>query len=261
VGHWLLLGGSVLVFAGALQVLWFPERFRFVHAIFLPAPLMVLAALFVPVAFRKWRYAGALLALLAGTYLAIGTVVLLAREAYLPFAHPEWGARYLLLLYPLLVVCALVGIAEAMEGTRTGSGPLARLYPEVLAGVVLALALVGVAFTIGGIAELRVSKQDLAAYQSAAAATGRPVVTDLPWLPSALAPFYASHEVYVVDEEHDLGQWLDEIGDEVQEFVFVGFSGPDLGTLARSNAVEEGVLIQDQGAVRGLLITEMRTAR
>lgn len=261
VGHWLLLGGSVLVFAGALQVLWFPERFRFVHAIFLPAPLMVLAALFLPVAFRRWGYAGALLALLAGIYLAVGTVVLLAREAYLPFAHPEWGARYLLLLYPLLVVCALVGIAEAMEGMRTGIGPVARLYPGVLAVVALALALAGVAFSMSGLAELHVSKQDLAAYQAAAAATGRPVVTDLPWLPSALAPYYATHELYVVDGEHNLGQWLDEVGGEVQEFAFVGFQGPDPGALARSNAVGEGVLVQDQGAVRGLLITEMRTAR
>jgi hypothetical protein len=83
-----------------------------------------------------------------------------------------------------------------------------------------------------GIGELRVSKQDLAAYQAAAAATGRPVVTDLPWLPSALAPYYATHEVYVVDDGHDLGQWLDEAGGEVREFVFVGFSGPDPAALA-----------------------------
>jgi len=81
--------------------------------------------------------------------------------------------------------------------------------------------LCGFALTVRGVGELVRTKRDLAAYQAALATRGGPVVTDLFWLPAALAPYYVSHEVYVTQGRDDLATWVHKIGGQRPDFVYV----------------------------------------
>jgi hypothetical protein len=224
--RWLLLVGAGLVIVATHQILLYPDRYRFIHALFLPAPLMALASLFVLVAFRRRRYDSSLLLLMSVSYLLLGTLMIIARGAYVAYTHPEWGARYLLPLYPLLIVCALLGIDEAIRQIRAARPNDSQRYPIWLLLIAVLMVGLGMAFSWRGVSEIFTSKRDLSAYQTAIIQADRPVVTNLTWLPSALAPYFATHEIYVVSEQQGLEQWLDFAGDRVQSFIYVIAPGP-----------------------------------
>lgn len=256
-GRWLLLVGAGLVIAATHQILFYPDRYRFIHALFLPAPFTALASLFVLVVLRQRRYDSSLLFLMTMSYLLLGTLMIIARGAYVAYTHPEWGARYLLPLYPLLIVCALLGIDEASRRIRA-AGPSASLrYPTWFLLLVVMLVGQGAAFAWRGVSELQQSKQDLSAYQAAISQEARPVVTNLPWLPSALAAYYITHEMYVLNEEHGMNQWLDLANSHVQSFVCIAAPGPPPAALTSWDGGSGRLRVRDSKLVNGFVFWDI----
>src|SRR5262249_51729813 len=113
----------------------------------------------------------------------------------------QWGNRYLLTLYPLGTVLALAGLQQYLRSPR----PPWLKRAVVVAGA--GLLVCGLLLELRGVWMLRESRR-LAATWEAALRGGPPVMTDVWWLPAAMAPLFISHEVQCVRQAGDLEDWF-----------------------------------------------------
>jgi len=237
----------------SLTVLLEPNRYRTLHGFFLPAPqvlfglwgafhltrpnlnphpnpLPVREGVTLPSLWGGLRGGfclnfmasqAQLVSLTTLLYLAFGTIAVMVRQREV-IANLEWGPRYLLTLYPLMVICSTVGWREfvpAMKGWR-------YLY----LGLAIGLTLLGANYQGRGWAEIRAVKGELLPYSQALAAVNQPIVTDIEWLYASLAPTLVEKEVYVLNPPDDLAAWVTLT--ENQPFVFASFFEPSLVTLS-----------------------------
>lgn len=175
------------------------------HGFFPMAPFCLLAPYAFVSAWRRGDPIALRLAAIGLVYLLIGVgavfVILVGQDGQLK-SGIEWGQRYLLTLYPLLTVLALIGVADYEHAER--SRPLTRAV----------LALAAAAVLLGNGFELRAlatADQELRVYATwdKALRRGEPVVTDASWLPATLADLFATQEMYVVESARHLGDWVE----------------------------------------------------
>jgi len=215
---WAIVAGGGLVLVPSLWVVFSPEPYRAVHALILPAPYLILAVALIRPPPAARRPAATLLGLILFLYLALGTALAMTKMV----GGLEWGNRYLLPLTALGAVVAAVGAVT--YGRRDG-----ERRPR-LAVIVVAMAclVTGALYQLRGVRELVITKRALEVCRQEVLETDGPVVTDLYWMPAAIAGTFAARPVFTLGDRDDLGRWVERVGrhfDHVR--LITGDDGPD----------------------------------
>jgi hypothetical protein len=187
-------------------VAFMPLPYRSLHGILLLVPYGALATFALRDAYDHANADLLFLTSGAMTYLALGVLMLLGTRVDAAgnfVAGLEWGQRYLLPLYPLLAILALVGLHRLRRSAEPG------WLRQAISGIVVLMMVIGIDFQIRGVLMLNRDRQNIAGWQRVleTQATG-PVVTNLWWLPASLAYYYSNHEMYLVNPEN-ANAWLD----------------------------------------------------
>jgi hypothetical protein len=179
----MLVCSASLVFTG--------EPYRELHGLFPVAPL----AIVWPLALRHtWRQRDAPL-LLLGT--ATWVYLLFAFAALsLTYIHQglldvgmQWGQRYLLTAYPMLVILSLVALRALWASSRPG-----RLRAAFVTLVALLVA-AGVGLEVRGLRMLYGTRGLMAQWDQAMRSEG-PIVTTVWWIVPAVADLFLTHEMF-----------------------------------------------------------------
>lgn len=230
-----------------------PAAYVSLHGFLPVAPFIVLAGFGVRSAWRERRHAQLAIAAAAAVYLALVCAVIfvfLVSEYGETPVGLEWGSRYLFSLYPLGAVLGLAGLRELRLAITQ---PLLRGMLTALAG---GLLVCGVLLEARGVWTLLQSRQLVTEWQ-AALRDGPPVVTDVWWLPAAMAPLFIAHEVHCV-RQGDLTEFLPAaLRHDVNEFTYASFGRFDAG-----RAQQAGITVQteDSREISGLRLTRVRIA-
>ena len=214
---WFIWGGGLTLGTAALYLLLSPERYRLIHSFFLPSPYLAFLFLIIHYARHKRRFDSTLLASTTILYLIFGTIAVTLRQGG-GITNLEWGTRYLLTLYPLAGICAVIGGWHLYHMINTAWSK------RLLLGLGLLLFGIGIGYEVRGVQEIRMTKQDLLPYATALEVIApRPIVTDLIWLPAVLAPYFVEQEIYILAERKALYTWLEQADGQVNRFIFAGF--------------------------------------
>jgi hypothetical protein len=250
-GRTLVAGGGLLTLVSLWTVVS-PDRFRSVHALVLPAPYAAFAVLLLllprPAVGRSWSIA-------AGT-----TVLVLASSTVLSLpllvGGLEWGNRYQLIAYVLAAAGCTVGMISYAK-----SGEPARPRAAVAAAAGIALA-VGGLYQMRGLRELAVTKADLHAYRHELTAASQPVVTELYWLPSALAETFRRVPMFTLRDAEQLAGWIDAVGTQVPRFLVVTDEPRDTAVDRwRAGAAPHSIELIREQLVAGLVFLEFELDR
>jgi hypothetical protein len=177
-----------LAFVTALcgYVLLQPEMYRSVHGLILICPLIIVASwVFASPAWKQYTRFWVML--------AVGIIVFLVGyilRAWVAAGGLQWGPRYMLAFYPVLIIAVVVGSRE-MLARKVG---ISRL---VLVSVLVFAIMVGVGFEIRGyitmIATMRLYQQSSIALQNMEEEV---IVTDCTWMPMVIPDLYWSGNVF-----------------------------------------------------------------
>lgn len=189
----------------SLVTLLSSQNYRSLHGILLLAPYAAIAVYVLPYAWRHREFQLLFVTLAAFIYLAAGVAMVLATRVNWTGTLTtglEWGPRYLLLLYPIMAILALLAVQIYRESNR----PV--YLKRAAVGIVALMMLVGIQYQVRGLWMLYYNKQTIAGWQNALETRApEPVVTDLWWLPAAVPTYFISHEMYVVHPEN-ASEWL-----------------------------------------------------
>lgn len=192
---------AALTFSALVALL--PAPYMSVHGLLPVAPFVILAAWAVPEAIHGGRFDRLFLAYATGLYAVLGFALLFTFTFDAGGAYRtglEWGNRYLLLLYPLGAVLALAGFQSWRRAAGEKLGAIAT-------AIAVGLVLCGLQMEARGLWVLYRSRALVAEWQ--AALTGEPVVTDVWWLPAAMAPYFADRPMFCVRDRAELAAWMD----------------------------------------------------
>ncbi|HMP75909.1 MAG TPA: hypothetical protein PKE12_06405 [Kiritimatiellia bacterium] len=220
--------GVALLAAVTLWAALRPERYRALHALFIPVPWW---------SFFLWLFRDdnvdywvrGLPRLLVTLIVLFFLAALLTDTTH---GGPEWGTRYLLIFYPLAAVGAAFGFDCAW-----------RRYTHQLARCLLAILIVFSTATAGmitnrGLREIRRTKSDLNLFQIAIKSAGIPVVTDLWWLPAAMPDTFSSLHFSVVTDTSHLLRWYDDCGQNIPVFTYMSYTSVLVHDLLRLRHVD-----------------------
>jgi hypothetical protein len=190
------------VYAGLIAltgwVLFAPQQYRSLHGFVLAAPHVVFAAWLY--ASRRSRRSTPFPALLLGALIAF--IVGLVVRAWLAAGGLQWGPRYMLPLYPLLVSAAVAGLAWAWAGKE------GRLRTGMLA-LYLAAVAIGAGFALRGMVSatqtMRYYRQTEAAMQQEPAGV---YVTRCTWMPMVIPSLYWEGDIFIVQDDAQLADWV-----------------------------------------------------
>lgn len=223
---------SLLLMCGlTLYAVLTTQHYRSLHGFIICIPYSLIAIFGLNEAWKRREYSELLVYLSALLYFFLGvTSILVFRAGKATRSWPglEWGQRYLLTLYPILALLSLLAIKRYWDSQR----------PQIFKLVVIALTvfMMAISFSIQlrGVWMLRQSRQTIAVWSNYLQMQSKdPVVTDAWWLPASLAPFFTTHEMYLVLNADDFSEWLLEVGaDNVTEFTYVSSSPLDLSSLS-----------------------------
>lgn len=196
-GRWVSLLACVGLAAISAYVLVQPYGYRSVHGFLLVAPQVV---------FAIWLYRSRPRGLPAFLALVVLAVSLAYGSAYLArgwlaAGGLQWGPRYLLALYPLTVVAALVGLA--IHWSTFG-----RLFRAAVAATFIVGVVVGVGYEARGAYSLYETVQSFAqARRSIDALPAGPLVTRCTWLDMVIPEVYWSRAIFAVNGQADFEAW------------------------------------------------------
>jgi len=227
-----------------------PGWYRSLHGLIPIAPLMIFAAHGLTLRWSQRRSKLWVLSALSVAYLIAGSIGV--GMVYVD-AHGSmslglaWGQRYQLLLYPLLSVLSLIGVRAYWRSERPA---VLRL---VVVSLVLVLIAIGFKFETRGFEESRRTRASMAAWQDAL--TNSIVVTDVWWLPAALAELYPRQPIFLVDARSEVEEWINlTAGTGVSRFTFASLSPATLRDFGHS---KRAMLLQSRREVSGLYLTEV----
>jgi hypothetical protein len=168
----------------------------------------------------------------------------------------EWGNRYQLIAYALAAAGCAVGMV-----TYAKSGGPRRPRTAVAAAAGIALA-VGGLYQMRGLRELAITKADLHAYRHEVATASRPVVTDLYWLPSALAETFRRMPMFTLRDPDQLADWIDMVGLRAPRFLVVTDELPAAAAGRwRAGAAPHRIVVIREQLVAGLVFLEFELDR
>jgi hypothetical protein len=223
----LLTSGLALVALACLAVLLSPQPYFNLHGFLLAAPFVALAL---------WpdrdEAGGAsppsrLLYAVALSHVGLHALIISAFSGLGPISVHEWGQRYLLPAYPLLVVLALLALSHILGSVRQAKPASAVACATVSA----LLALVGLGFTIRGYAVLSEERAQVTGWLALVRTLPErePLVTDVWWLPLNLAADFYSRPIMLAEGDARLSDWANRMRERgVSQF---GLATDDPSTL------------------------------
>jgi hypothetical protein len=233
----------------ALSLVGSPAPYRSLHGVFPIAPFMIFAGHGVVAVLGRGERSGRMMVAITLAYMITGiaafSLVYIDAGGGLALGL-AWGQRYLLLLYPLLSILSLVGMRAYWRSPRPiGLRMLALLLAFLLIGT-------GVAFQVRGYRQSRDVRVQLAEWQ-AAMEEGPVVITDIWWLPAAVAEFYTRKPIFVVEKRADVAGWLQTVrGLPVARFTFASLSPVRLSQLGEPRPK---MVVPSQRKVDGIHLT------
>lgn len=248
----LLISSLLVLLLLSLVTLLSSQNYRSLHGILLLAPYAAIAVYVLPYAWRHREFQLFFITLAAFMYLAAGVAMILATRVNWTGTLTtglEWGSRYLLLLYPIMAILALLAVQIYRESNR----PV--YLKRAVVGIVALMMLVGIQYEVRGLWMLYSNKQTIAGWQNALETRApEPVVTDLWWLPAAMPTYFISHEMYVVHPE-DASEWLAlAAAHNVKTFTYATQTPID----ARFAASPIQLIPEDSFSVEGLNLIRLR---
>jgi hypothetical protein len=215
---WAVAAGGSLVLVPSWWVLCSAEPYRAVHALILPAPYLVLVAPILRPPSNVHRRPAVFLGLTTTMYLFLGTALAMTKMV----GGLEWGNRYLL---PLITLGAVVAAIGAVIYAIRDRGRRPRL---AVVSVVVVCLVTGGLYQLRGARELLISKRALEACRREVIDADVPVVTDLYWMPAALAVAFAERPIFTLGDRDALGGWVGRIGNRGNRFrLITGDNGKD----------------------------------
>jgi hypothetical protein len=197
----LLAAGVGLVAMSCLAVLLSPEPYYNLHGFLLAAPFVALAL---------WPNGEGLgprfLYGLTLAYIGLHVLIISAFSGLGPISVHEWGQRYLLPAYPLLVVLALLTLGHIADKSRA---PRQTAPGAVVIALAALLALVGVGFTVRGYGVLSEEREQVTSWLSLVRTLPQrePLVTNVWWLPLNLAADFYSRPMMLAEGDERLAAW------------------------------------------------------
>ncbi len=196
--QWLSLPAYAGVLAICAWVLIQSEIYRSVHGFVLIAP-HVLFASWLLVRRRAWGDSP-FVAFVLAAFGCYGIVYVL--RAWIAAGGLQWGPRYMLALYPLLVIASLVGLVYAWPSI--GKHLRVGLTTVYLAGV-----LVGLGFEARGLYSTRLTMGFYSQSGQAVRELGeKPIVTECSWLPLVVPDLYWNGNMFNINGI-PLESWLE----------------------------------------------------
>jgi hypothetical protein len=163
----------------------------------------------------------------------------------------EWGQRYLLTLYPVLTILSVLALQAYRESRRPG------LLKAIFTLAVSAMMLIGVQQEVRGITMLRANREKFAVWDRALR-SDEPIITDLWWLPTTLAPLFLSKAMSCVYTSAELAEWVRlAAAQEISGFTFVSLA-PVQDAMLTNAAVRR--VPQGARSVWGLYLTRFDLA-
>ena len=236
----IIVSALILMLAFSMSLVFLDQRYRALHGIFPVAPFLIIWLYALPDAWRRRDRALLTLGGLAALYLIIGCAAIFVfhvdAEGGL-LSGLEWGQRYLLTLYPILTVLSVVALSTYWKSPRP-----VRLKMSVTV-LVAVLMLIGVEYQVRGLVMLRANRIQFSKWDDALRTDG-PIVTDLWWLPTTLAPLFLAKEMSYVRGPSELADWVPlAVAQGISEFTFVGLApvhDQQLGTAAARGRPQDG---------------------
>jgi hypothetical protein len=178
-------------------------------------------------AWQRKNYHQLLIFLTTILYLLIGAAsILILRASKEASSWPglEWGQRYLLTLYPLMVIASFLSLKEIWRVDKQKTMKL------VIIGMTILLMVLSVSIQFRGIWMLLKSKEQISnwsLYLNHQAPN--PLITNEWWLPGSLAYDFMTHEMYLAHSDEDFSQLISMMrSTNVNGFTFISSFPDDL---------------------------------
>lgn len=227
------------------------HQYRAVHGVVLIAPYILAGWYALLPAWQERRRLPLLMATLGVLYLLFGLAAIIVfyissrgLESTL-----EWGQRYMLTVYPLFGVLAVLAVSEYWRSARS------RLQRVVFAGFVVASVLLALQYQQRGLTMLYWNRELLAAWDNGLR-NRAPVVTDMWWLPTGVADLFTSSEMFVARDRTALLEWIASARSQgVRAFTHAG-----LDQRVTRGPWPRGVRVRKRWTHRGLRMAEFELA-
>jgi hypothetical protein len=216
----LMLPGYAALLGFSLFLLCTTQGYRSLHGLFPVAPFLAVWPYALAQSWRERSHARLVLANLCWMGLATGLVAIAG--SYISRGRldvgMEWGQRYLLVLYPVLALATVASLPAFQASARP------RWLRGVFGVAVAAMMLTGVGLEIRGLRMLYDTRQQLSKWEQALRADG-PVVTDVWWLPSAVAVLFTEQEMFFTNGRAHMARWVELAAAQgVRHFIFASLS-------------------------------------
>jgi hypothetical protein len=203
---WLALSyTAVLITAGGIAF-QYPDH-RGVHGFLILCPVLLFA--WVELRSTGSETRSSFLGILGSLYLLLYGIAALFFRWRGPNGGLEWGPRYMLLIYPLLIPSAIHGLGKILSAERN------RIWKTLFLSLFLLMALLSIVYQVRGI---RIQLQDRQDSQDRLAAlqTHCPenVVTDVWWVPLDMATEFYKRRFFLVPIDTALPKWLTQSAQE-----------------------------------------------
>jgi hypothetical protein len=152
----------------------------------------------------------------------------------------------------LLGICAAIGICYFYQTIS------AHWEKHLLLGLAALLLFIGIQYELRGIQQLQTTKKDLLAYDHVLSTTPQPIVTDLYWLPAALATRFIHREIYTLADRTDFPTWLSLARSQADSFLFVSLTPVEADS---PNLRAYPLILVEERVVNGLVFAKFKLSK
>lgn len=196
--RWWGLGGYAVLCGICGWVLIHPAGYRSIHGLVMIAPHVVFAAWLY--AIPETRRDPLMPLLILGAGLGYASAYLL--KAWEAAGGLQWGPRYMLAFYPLLVAASLVGLVQAWP-------LLSRAVRHTLLGLYLLSVIIGVGYQMRGLDSALQTKQHFVeTHERLQTFHQDAIITECRWLTMVIPDLYWDGTMFSIHGDADFDHWV-----------------------------------------------------